>query len=329
DAQTRTRPARLAGGGLHCRGGGPAGAGVRLPEATDPHGRDLPARRQRRRGGAHADAAPQREAGPAGGGGQPARRGRQHRLEPGGQGAARRLHAGCGRGGRALGQQQPVRQDAVRPAARLQAGEHAGGDPVRDHRQSFRGREDAEGPDRPRAVAAGQAVDGARGQRHGDASLGRALQPDGERQVRRGAVQGFRPRRIGRARQQRATRRGGPAIGAAAHSRRQAHRLCGDEPAAPAATARRAHGRRSRPARLRLHGLVWRGGAGRHARLRDPEAERRDHRGAEGPADRHQHAQPGRRARAHHAGSVRELHPQRDAEVVQGDPRSQHQDRPV
>ncbi len=112
--------------------------GAGLPDQADPHRRPVPGRRHDRRPRPRGGAEAHRDAGPARGRRQPAGRRRQHRRRTGREEPARRLHAADGHRRHARDQPEPLPEAALRPCARLRAGDprrrraqRAGDQPVR------------------------------------------------------------------------------------------------------------------------------------------------------------------------------------------------------
>src|SRR5947207_399954 len=104
------------------------GRRAELAIEAGPLHRQLPARRQLRPDRALDRAEDRREARPAGGGREQARRRRQYRRRRGGEELARRSHHRPRRGGRAVGEPEPLSGHAVRSAERSRAGLDAGDD---------------------------------------------------------------------------------------------------------------------------------------------------------------------------------------------------------
>jgi hypothetical protein len=175
-------------------------ANSRLPHQAHPHRRDLPARRQCRRRGAHAGAAPERQAGPAGGGGQPPRCGRQHWPDGGGQGPPGDGYTlGVGAAGALSANSSLYAQMPFDPVKDLKPVSMLAAIPfVIIGHPSVAARTPARAAGAGQS-AAGQAVDRPRRQRHGHAPVGRAVRPDGRREAGRGAVPRLRPGGAGRA----------------------------------------------------------------------------------------------------------------------------------
>ena len=120
-------------------------------------------------------------------------------------------------------------------------------------------------------------------------------------QAGRGAVPGSGPAALDVLARPGAAGGGRPAVGAAAHQGRQAGRLCGDQPAAPADAARRADRLRGRACRATTPpaGSAW----SRRPARRAPVVARLNAEitaALERRADQGQHAQPGRGAGAGH-----------------------------